>query len=301
MCPVCQDTEAAFLKKRRKVVADSASGITLTPSEIRKRAAALSSSLSTAATLREETFQKTKHYKNKIQAYLDDALVESEIDEELVAVAEAWKARQTTEEANHLKKHAKAEQTLNPTKLTSPQHHPTFVEGSLASSMLPNTKFVTDEAFAEFFVAADPGNPSPKTLWTACLQGGVICNAAYFRSNGNSGIAFVYDAATVTKRRVYISREFEQEYTDLVSVVKLAAKRPKSRWTFFKSKEDFVDGHLKACGPQVPQKQKRFFDCIALLSAEQARHAQQRNMFDATGFVHFVRKLACASRGMCGA
>ena len=94
--PADVESQAAFRKRRRRDVDMAVSSVARRTVEA--VAAAGSEGLWTASMLREQTFQQSKQYECRVQNYFENASLASELDDDLLAAAQAFKDNQAKKE-----------------------------------------------------------------------------------------------------------------------------------------------------------------------------------------------------------
>ena len=289
------ESEAAFRKRRRRDVDMTVSSVARPTVEA--VAAAGSEGLWTASMLREQTFQQSKQYECRVQSYLENASLACELDDDLLAAAQAFKDKQAKNEKERHVKEARAEKLLRPVA-RDVQGHPHWLEK--AEWRLPACRLqaVGDPTFASNYVVVDPSAPPEEILWCAILKGGMIVNHDYFASQGSKGIAFDFMAATSVKRSVFMSAAFRRACPRLAGFVTYASGLPQARWSLLCSLEEFTDLTVKLAGPHLRQRKK--YAVIAIVTVAEATASQEDNVFHKDSFANFACKMACVSKGMCG-
>ena len=171
-------TETAFIKKRRRDVAGKATSATA--SEAIEAARLSSYSDGRMEILEEESFQCSKGYTNKIQAYLSNTLLESEIDEDLREAATAAKLHQEDLDKERTRKEDRLAEKLRPKHINvQSQRFHLQDDAWIADPKIARRNCVADLVDARAFVVRDPGNPPDGSLWACMLLGGVLCDLAY--------------------------------------------------------------------------------------------------------------------------
>ena len=171
-------TETAFIKKRRRDVAGKATSTTA--SEAIEAARLSSYSDGREEILEEEAFQRGKGYTNKIQAYLSNTLLESEIDEDLREAATAARLHQEGLDKERTRKEDRLAEKLRPKHINvQSQHFHLQDDAWIADPKIARRNCVADLVDARAFVVRDPGNPPDGSLWACMLLGGVLCDLAY--------------------------------------------------------------------------------------------------------------------------
>ena len=89
------------MAKRRRFTLENSSEVTLTQAQEIAREGC--KNIWTDEMALEESWQQTKQYKSRVPAKLEGVLLESEIDDELVEVAEKFKALQEQQDCDRVK------------------------------------------------------------------------------------------------------------------------------------------------------------------------------------------------------
>ncbi|CAJ1456209.1 unnamed protein product [Effrenium voratum] len=223
------DTEADFLQKRRKAVAEDHD---VSFEDIMAQA-------EDAAAQKEMNMQTSRRYYNKALAFLEGTLLESEVP--LLEVAEAIK---TVQQSNDEKRDKQARRCLQIMAPSAPQLQGTAIwlqDESLAR--LPecrNLRFVADKAAARIF-CCDPDNPGQRTKWHVTLNGGTIVSTDYLRTGGKKGVAYQYEGAVTVRRHFFLSPEFAHAHPLLAEIVRAAAGHRQSKWKMVTTWESFLE------------------------------------------------------------
>ncbi|CAE7323992.1 unnamed protein product [Symbiodinium sp. CCMP2592] len=263
-------SEKSFIKKRRLQVDEGASAVD--PEDVLQAAA--NRTFQSQAVLDEESWQRGQKYTNKLMAYLDGALLQSEVDDALVEAAVALKTHQEHLDAGRKRREADIVKRLRP------QH----------IDVQKATYYVEDNA--DHYVVADPGSSGDDVLLAAVLQGGILCSVDYAKSKGKSGVAFCFDAAVAVKRQFYVSEAFRAEKPALAAVIFGAVERRIAKWTRIRNLGDFVDRTL------ANRRQQRKYQCVGLFADSEAAQVEgEANMFVHQSFLKFVSRPAVAMTG----
>lgn len=187
------ETEAAFLAKRRK----AADVKELVPLE------KVLEDAGGAVNPKELSLQKTRQYLHKAHAYLEEALLEGEVPEHLVEVAEALK---TIQEANDKQRQAKASRQTRLFQPTKPSLRGKSIWLQKESWMVQagGYKYVHEPRFASVFVVASPEIVPERIHWLVSIQGGSLVSPDFLSSHCSSGWAFEYQPATSVRRHIFI-------------------------------------------------------------------------------------------------
>ena len=300
------NTETAFIAKRRKIVATSAKLQSVETVKRSATAAAHAMIEASTSVQHEIVFQKSKQYKNQVQAYLDGHLLESEIPEDMLVVVKAHLAKQHKTDMDRTKQETRKHKLM----ATAPpdiKRQPIYLADESWARELHGLRFVPC-ADAKVFAVRNPSQPGQRVSWVVSLVGGSVCDFNFLKrsagdnSDGGSrgrGVVFTYDAAIVTKRKMFICPKFASAHPVLAGIVRTAVSRRESKWTLLDSWEAFAQATEVACGPNVTKRQKRRFDVLALTVPEVSKSLDLGNVFVKCKFLKFVTHVACASRGMC--
>ena len=290
-------TEQAFRKMRRADVAARALAVSADVVEATAREG--SGAQWSASALDEDAWQQNRQYKARVQAYLQGSLVASEVDDELVAVAQAYKDLEAEADAKRLRREAKADDMLRPV-LIRPQAHPYYVSDASFAALpgVDASNAVQDIFLASTFVVQDPANPPEPVLWRAMLLGGYLADKDSLMTDGRGGVVFHCAACLASKRKVYVSDDFRAQAADLFRIVSRALDDPACKWRRLSSWEDFSDASVQACGDHV--QNKRWYEVVALASTTEAAALEMRNVFDRESFVGFMLKQSVAKKGFGG-
>lgn len=95
---------------------------------------------------------------------------------------------------------------------------------------------------ATIFVARDPVAPADLPLrWRVVLEGALVGQGRFFKSLGRVGASVCYLSAVATaRRRVYVSRAWEQQHPALSVVLERAISSPASLWRRESNREAFL-------------------------------------------------------------
>ncbi|CAE7339470.1 unnamed protein product, partial [Symbiodinium sp. CCMP2456] len=257
--------EQAFVKKRRE---QTHSAATLENREkIRQQALedVEESMLVDQRVQAELHFQAAKQHKNKIQAYLDDAVLEDDVDPEMLPVIEDYLDRRSQVDRERTTRTAR-KHTLMATAPPAIGRRLVFVDNECLPLANPAGHSLTAAMHAaEFWVVPDPASPPVEVLWTAGLQGGCVVNAEYVQGRG---IAFVYDCAIKTRRKIYICDRFVSAEPGLADVLTRSLAKSSSQWRVLSSWDEFAEASDRCCGPQIASHKRRWLEVVALTTPE---------------------------------
>lgn len=235
-------TEKAWLQERRKGISD---GMKDTPElsldEIQGNARMLSSHLLSETVLAEQSFQREKQHKNRVQGTLDKLLLPAEIDGEFLEVAEAFRDRMERADERNRKRKADISNILNPKHLPDPMTKKVYLADMEDSDLLQRGCLVADAENAHFIVEDDPSNPRETSLWCGVVLGACICNMDYVKNHGKKGVCFSYNASIRSKRMVFMSAGFISEHVDLSEIVRFGIAALDSKWKEIPTLEEFAE------------------------------------------------------------
>ena len=131
--------------------------------EVQGAARELSSHLLSETVLREQAFQKDKQHKNKLVAYLDNCLLEGEVDGEFIETAQAFKDAQDLADNQKVAEKKRKWSALNPKQMCDPMTRKVFVAqpeflDDIAQAELQGCR-VADPEHSDFIAEADPASP----------------------------------------------------------------------------------------------------------------------------------------------
>ena len=285
-------TEKAFISRRRKKAGAGSCAVL----EARDEAALAAADLMNASDSiqREITFQHNKQYMNRIQAYLDGALLQSEIPEDMQHVAQAFLDKQGEVDRKRVrKKQLQCDKLALSTPRIQPIHK-VWVEDEAWAESFGRFTYTADPAQALFFAVKEISQPPPLILWSIVLQGGFMIDVRHLEHQflgqaaaaADHGASFVYDPAVKTQRHVLVSPKFRERCPKLSAVVDAACVHRLSQWRKLDSWEAFAT--------RCASNGKNSFKAIALATKAEVKALDRRNVFDQDGLLKFLRKVACA-------
>ena len=177
-CPKGQkseaNSEAAWKRKRdEKIIEGMRDKPDASLDEVQGLARDLSSHLLSDAILAEQAFQCDKQHTNKLVAYLDNCLLESEVDGEFMEVAQAFKDKEDKADKQKVAEKKRKWNVLNPAKMCDPMTRKVFVAqpeilDDLSQAELLGCR-VADAEYADFIVETDPADPEDG-VWNILFQ-----------------------------------------------------------------------------------------------------------------------------------
>ena len=159
-------------------------------------------------------------------------------------------------------------------------------------------QFTDDRVGALVFVTAACDKPCAETAWALMLNGGILCDSAYFRSDGGAGSASMYKAAvTGGKRLLWVSANFKRQEAGVYDVVRRSVMQGISRWRLV-DKQGFA--LAVATNEARGTRQRRNMDQVGLvLEQEQAALALPTYCFTRDIFLSKFRVMADSVMGAC--
>ena len=295
------NTETAFLEKRRRCIEDQAE---LLPVEtVRQAARQHSAELDGDALVQvnvELDFQRTKFMRNQVEAYLEGTLLSSEVPANMQETARAFRDREVANAARRHKDEARQLQLMTPVPAAidwaSVKVYRADEQWSLPRTLTP----VARPCYASCFVEADPASPEQEVLWYAALGGGHVVSVDYVQSLGTRGVCFSYGAAVLTKRLVFIDPDVARDDPAIVEALRHACARPFSKWRLLRAWEDFASATDAVAGEHLPRRQRRDKEVLALTTDARALALNRGNVCTKNSFLPRVWRVACTSRGLCG-
>ena len=282
----------ALQKKRRQESSASAEMVDI--NRVEAVAANGSSGVWSETMAKELLFQKNKQYDSKVERYLQNALLEDEVDPELVDVALKLRATQEKNDQQRVAKEKRNQNLLVPKKC-SIQRNKFHLEDTnwLHKVRAASRHNVMIHPWdAENWVVSDPSNPKEQVLWSASLLGGLVVDVAYFESDGEQGLAIHFSPFVDISRKVYVSEAFKQAHPRVAEVLRHCLAHQRSKMNVLDSWVAFADQHCR-----LDHKTK--MRVIALASDGEASRAKEKNIFSKKEFIAFSCRMAFAKRDLC--
>ncbi|CAE7657751.1 unnamed protein product [Symbiodinium sp. CCMP2592] len=245
--------------------------------------------------LKELRFLEDKSFRNDVLAFLDNALLESEVPAGLEEVARAWASHEEALSAGHRRRAAQISKIMRP---EGPELSRGIYLEKQEWARLPCSRGLNFEARledAQVFVVTDAAAPGQKIKWTVALQGGSVVDLHYLRTGGTAGVSFTYAAAVRTKRFVLLSEEFVQHHPGVADIIVTAMGKSHSQWRILDTWEEFAErAERQSCaeGKLV----------VALALPQTVQQMDMKNIFTKASFFEFITKtrVACSQFGLCG-
>lgn len=286
--PKKQDSEIAFLRKRRLEAggADSKASVQAVIAESQPYiTAGLTDSIQN-----ELLFQEKKKFKNRLLAYLDEALLQSELTPDMAQLAQAYLDHRAKLDRDRQKAEKRKFSLMSP-DLPNLDSQPILLESMMWLNMdcLRGKQVVADATDAAIFVVEKLDCPHLTTRWAVGLRGGHVVDLDFLKSGGSKGVCVSYDPAIAIQRKVYLCPLFRRENPNFATIVVQASMLRHSKWTLLSSWEDFFY-YRKSQGLQ----------CIALTTRASQNIVAGKDVVNASEFQDkFLSKLAIVSRNLC--
>jgi len=186
--------------------------------------------------------QKAKHRDRKVQALIDGALIDAEVNPNLEQKAvdeqraREQRARERLAKANRVTRTTRRKQ-LN-TSIFDGQA--CFLLPGVDASKLQATlksikcRVATDRLQAQLFIADDPVHIGCRAQWVAVMQGAYVVTGQALQ-NGQ-GAVLKYKAARNVKRSVFMTDQFKARHPEVTKILKQCCHPIK--WKLFETKED---------------------------------------------------------------
>ena len=249
----------------------------------------------------ELAFIASKKTRNEIMAFLDHALLQDEIPEDMHDVVEAFLAHDDKLRRERGARARKLDKLLRP-GAPSIGDRPVFLEDASWSQerWADVLRVQATRETATVFITEDAAQPGERTLWTLAVQGGIVGDVQWARSGGESGVAFSFKGGNKTARRIYICDEFWRHHRTLADIVWEAIHAVGSKWKPVDDWDEFAELTELNCGPAA--RNKRPLSVIALTMPRTCQALNLRNLFSKATFIDFMTKsrVACTHFGMCG-
>ena len=269
----CEAAESTWLGQQRQAILSEATKNPVLVDDVQETARNMSSHLFCPKLLEEEAFQCSKQYKNKLVAYLDNALLtENEVDADCIEVAEAFKDAQAKDDAAAGRARKRRADVLNPQRLPNPVTKFVYFAPGVRQCNLPH--LVGDPEHADYIVEQDPADPHEESHWCAFLLGTCICNPDFITSHGVRGVCFNFNKAISSKRKIFISAGFHRESQRRAELVHFACAHVGSNWKVLYNLEEFADASTRA------KQQNKALSVIGLFSQAECANLQEKNIMD---------------------
>lgn len=251
---------------------------------------------------KEINFQKSKHMRSQLEAYLDGVLLENEIPEGLREAAVSFRQKQTANSDQRKANEARLISVMTPqppdVNFASAK---LFLQDPVWAQKLPRTlSFVADVWRADVWVVTDPANPDLAVIWHAALKGGHVVSLDFVCTKGAAGISFTYGAAVRTKRSVFVDPDFANQFPEVASAVRRVANMPHSKWKLLASWQEFARSTDMVAGSHLPVRHRRDMEVIALTTERIATALNRKNACTKEKFFMAIVRVACSKRQICG-
>jgi len=284
-------TLAHFVRKRRQAVERNAQVMSVDDVQAEVECLDLDMSLADEMALDHAiTFQKEKQWRNQRTAFLENALLESEVPDDMVDVAAAFLEHQDRLDRDRKRNVRNLQARLDPVAPRLPGkmiylERPEWQHMPFAADL----ELCAERRLAEIFVVEDY-NKSQRSSWCCALHGGAMVDLEYAVSGGSRGTAFSYHGAVLSKRWIWICPLFWEKHEHLAEIVRTAAVAPASRWK------------LLQCWEESRSRDRGDFTVLALTVPEMVAefNGQKNVMVKATFYELISKKVACTHFGVCG-
>ena len=243
--------------------------------------------------IQELDFQLVKRYRNMAMAHLAGAVSQADVPEGLVEVAEALKLLQDENESKRQHERAKHHAIMDPLppKIQSPGSE-VWLEQASWSVHLRGLQPQPALQHANLFVVTDAARAPECARWSCLLNGGSMVDICFLKTDGAKGVAFSFEAATHTRRHIFVSPEFRTAEPALANIVDSAIQKRGSKWKPLHSWDEFATTYerLQSTPKQV----------LALATDNIKQALEMDSVMCKLEFEAFVRRTSCTKRGMCG-
>ena len=267
-----QDSEAAFLRKRRKEVLELE--LNDDDEEVAEKW--------TAGHVKEVEFQDNKILTKKVEAYMDGLLLPEEEDAEL---REAVAAKQKNMKANAADRD-RAERTVR--EVVGIKSGRDFKdEGIWIAESVDGVELrarITelgahvehDRLKATVFIVENPSDPGMRVAWVSAMTGSLVTTAN--RIIKNEGPMIQYQAAINTPRSIYVSTTFANHHPEIWKVLEASPRMPTSKWKVMNDLLTFLQVFAKA------DKSHRGANALALITSHENK--EDSTMYIATNTIY---------------
>ena len=156
----------------------------------------------------------------------------------------------------------------------------TYLEAAKKLAAAKAMQLTADRVGTLVFVTAACNRAQVETNWAVALNGGILCDSAYFRSDGGQGTALVFKAAIANgqatcsnkkvraTRQLWVTRGFKHKYPNVYDVLSRSVATGISKWRLVDAQ---AFAQAVAANEARPVRQRRNLAQIALvLDAELA-------------------------------
>ena len=234
-------------------------------------------------------FQQCKQFRNRLLAYMDSALLESEVSLDLLPMAQAYhehKAKLSKQRARDEKKKF----ALMSPMLPDLAGQSLFLQKAEWAQLpyVAGRDVVGDRLDAKVFVMEDPSSPGERNSWLLGMLGGHSIDLTFLRTAGAKGVCFAWEPAVAIQRKIYICQGFSSAHPELAHIVRFASRSPSSKWKLLDDWETFM------------RYRHNGMSCIALTTRVSMNVIRGRNVFCKETFFQFITaKVVSVSRNLC--
>eukprot|EP00438_Fugacium_kawagutii_P007891 Skav203673 [mRNA] locus=scaffold259:498:3152:+ [translate_table: standard] len=232
-------SEAAFLRQRRLEAGGLDDKVSVS-AVIAESQHFVSDDTMTEKLQKELVFQENKKFKNRLMAYLDNALLQSELTPDMAQLAQADLEHKAKLDSDRQRAEKRKFALMSP-DLPKLDSQPIFLEDPAWLNMpcLCRKRVVAECIDATIHVVANVSAPQLAISWAVGLRGGHMLDLDYLKSDGKEGVCVSYDPAIALQRKLYVCPLFQRQEQRLSTMIRQAARLPHSKWKLLTSWEDF--------------------------------------------------------------
>ena len=265
-------TERHFLQTRREAVGADCEQVSVEQVAQEAEELVAEDIVGNQALLSEMEFQQSKQFKNRLLAFMDNALLESEISVDLLQMAQAYKDHKDKLSRDRARNEKRKFSLMSP-GLPDLEGQPMWLEDAdwQRFPSVANKHLVGDCMHVRVFVVKNPAHPGEQNAWLLALMGGHSIDLQFVKTAGAKGVCFTYDPAIAVQRKLYISEDFRAQNPEV------------THWVTF----------------SVESRRHQGMKCTALTTTESAAllGEKARNVFSLGTFFAFIsQRVVTASR-----
>lgn len=155
---------------------------------------------------------------------------------------------------------------------------------------------------AECFLVENPAKLAPETMWSVCLNGGLVVDVEFLQHGNGSAVTYmpaIQSGGTHARPRIFwCSDKFKGNHASLYAILVASSVRAESVWREV--------GRAAWCtevekDQKRPQRQRRGLNAIAIVNDDrQANKLGLPNVFHPGTFIEKFRQVTRGSAGICG-
>ena len=155
---------------------------------------------------------------------------------------------------------------------------------------------------AECFLVENPAKLAPETMWSVCLNGGLVVDVEFLQHGNGSAVTYmpvIQSGGTCARPRIFwCSDKFKGSHASLYAILVASSVRAESVWREV--------GRAAWCtevekDQKRPQRQSRGLSAIAIVNDDrQANKLGLPNVFHPGTFIEKFRQVTRGSAGICG-